>query len=210
MSVNRLDPRTPMLRLMRVSGPPERLEELTCAVERAGYDLKDAFVDTTAEYGYPGKGDGLACVAFLLSDVADDRAAFEAVPVDALERVRQAAELTSPDQDTSWIVPGGFWVALPDALPPGWYAKVLPLIERLHGAEDRLAHTPAPPTTRSHWWQRGSDKPPVDDAWRDVLNSRDVLLDVLAHGNAVAGVNIAKFLGTIAWENGPLGPRHAA
>ena len=47
-----------MLRKMRIDGPAERLDDLVGAARRAMLELDEYAIDTTAEYGWPGRGDG--------------------------------------------------------------------------------------------------------------------------------------------------------
>lgn len=117
-----------MLRKVRVDGPAERLADLLSAARRAELDIDDWAVDTTTEYGWPGRGDGHAYVLVVAED--------EVFGSDAVVRAVRAGYEAMAGRSSDWIVPGGSFVFLPDGLEPGWYDEVVPLAEALHAAED--------------------------------------------------------------------------
>jgi hypothetical protein len=61
-----------MLRKMRVDGPAQRLDDLVRAARRIGLELDDYAIDLSAEYGWPGRGDGHA---YVLSTTTGNRSA---------------------------------------------------------------------------------------------------------------------------------------
>ena len=117
-----------MLRKVRVDGPAERLDDLLSAARHGGLDIDDWAVDTTTEYGWPGRGDGHAYVLVVAED--------EVFGSDAVVRAVRDAYEAITGRSSDWIVPGGSFVFLPDGLEPGWYDEVVPLAEALHAAED--------------------------------------------------------------------------
>jgi hypothetical protein len=125
-----------MLRKVRVDGPAERLDDLVGAARRAMLELDDYAIDTTAEYGWPGRGDGRAYVLVVVDD--------DEVSVDDVVSALRTAHEHGTGEPSDWIVSGGSFVYLPDGLEPEWYDAVVPLAEALHSAErdavtDRIA-----------------------------------------------------------------------
>lgn len=116
-----------MLRKMRVDGPAERLGDLVGAARRAALELDDYAVDSSAEYGWPVRGDGHA---YVLAVVDDDWQSID----DLVIAVRAAHEETTGEA-ADWIAPGGSFVYLPDGMEPEWYDTIVPLVEALHAAE---------------------------------------------------------------------------
>ena len=116
-----------MLRKVRVDGPADRLNDLVEVARSAGFELDDYAIDTTAAYGWPGRGDGHA---YVLAVVDDDLLSSDDV-VSAL----RAAHEAGAGEPSDWITPGGSFVYLPDGLESEWYDAVVPLAEALHAAE---------------------------------------------------------------------------
>lgn len=116
-----------MLRKVRVDGPAERFDELLRAARHAALELDDYAIDSTAKYGWPGRGDGHAYVLV----VADDD---DLTSDDLVGAVRSAHENLTGGR-AEWIVPGGSFVYLPDGMESEWYLTVAPLAEALHAAE---------------------------------------------------------------------------
>ena len=87
-----------MLRKMRVDGPAHRLDDLVRAARRVGLELYDYAIDLSAEFGWPGRGDGHA---YVLAVVDDD---WQSVS-DLVIALRTAHEATADDA-ADWITPG--------------------------------------------------------------------------------------------------------
>ncbi len=116
-----------MLRKFRIDGPPERLEDLVHAARSAHLEIDDWVIDTTAEFGWPGRGDGNAYVLIVADDTTTSLG-------DVASAMRGAyASLTG--LPSAWIVEAGSFVFLPDGMDPEWYPPVVDLAERLHHAE---------------------------------------------------------------------------
>lgn len=116
------------MRKVRVDGPGDRLDELVDAARAAGLDLDDWAIDTSTEYGWPGRADGHAYVLVVAED--------EVFPSGDVVRAVRDAFTAMTGLPSDWIVPGGSFVFLPDGLEPAWYDEVVPIAEALHAAED--------------------------------------------------------------------------
>lgn len=116
-----------MLRKYRVDGPPERLGDLVDAARDVGLELDDSAIDRSGEYGWPSRGDGQAYVLVVMDD--DEHSIDQVV-----QSMRDAHEART-GASVQWIVAGGSFVYLPDAMEPEWYDGVAPLAEALHVAE---------------------------------------------------------------------------
>lgn len=117
-----------MLRLMRLSAPADRYDDLVAAAHHAWLALHDHYVDTDATRGWPHRGDGRA-VALAVVDDNDETGP-------QIEAAVRGAHIDLTGQPTAdWITFDQSYVYLPDAMPAAWYDHVGPLAQALHADE---------------------------------------------------------------------------